>query len=113
MNQILWQAEAGIPRRTATVRGASELGVPASLDITAAVSDQVDLRGQASYIQLHVPGAGPVLAWVGVPGGGQRDGRFIHPRSGQTWPWGELHHAVKYAVDYASDAATAAGRATR
>ena len=55
MQQILWQAHPGIPRRPATVGGANELGVPASLDVAAAVSDKTDLRGQASYMQLVVP----------------------------------------------------------
>ena len=110
MAQILWQAEPGSPRRTATVRGANELGVPPSWDVTA-VSDHVDLRGQASYIQLSVPGVGPALAWVGVPGGGQRDGRFIHPLTGRTWPWGQLHHAVKHAVDFAEEALESAAPA--
>src|SRR5215203_5615717 len=101
MTQKLWQAESGTPRRRATVGSASELGVPAALVITAAVSDKSDLRSQASYMQLVVTGAGPVLAWVGVPGGGQRDGCYIHPQSGRTWPWGQRHQAVKYAVDFA------------
>ncbi|WP_072912313.1 hypothetical protein [Geodermatophilus obscurus] len=109
MQQVLWQAQPGFSRRTATVRGAGDLGVPATVDIMAAVSDQDDLRGQASYIQLSVPGVGPALAWVGVPGGGQRDGRFVHPLSGETWPWGQLHCAVRFTIDYARDGGRAAG----
>src|SRR3712207_6238930 len=109
MPQILWQAHPGTARRPATVGSANEFGVPASLDITAAVSDKTDLRSQASYMQLVVPGAGPVLAWVGVPGGGQRDGCYIHPQSGRTWPWGQMHHAVKYAVDLVQERTAGAG----
>jgi hypothetical protein len=109
MDQELWQHEAGTPRRTATVPGASELGVSASLGITVAVSDKTDLRSQASYMQLVVPGVGPVLAWVGVPGGGQREGCYIHPQSGRTWPWGQKHHAVKYAVDFVQERTAGAG----
>ena len=97
MTYYLWQSARG-DRRSATVRGAGELGIPESLDILASVSDQVDLRGQASYILLDVPGVGPALAWVGVPGGGQRDGHYVHPASGKTWPWGELRLAVQQAV---------------
>jgi hypothetical protein len=111
MDQKLWRAEAGTPPRTAAVPGAGELGVPASLHITAAVSDQAGLRGQASYMQLVVPGVGPVLAWVGVPGGGQREGCYIHPQSRQTWPWGQRHQAVKYAVDFAHECITSAATA--
>jgi hypothetical protein len=107
--QHFWQAQSGSPRRPATVEGARELGIPASLDITAAVSDKTDLRSQASYMQLVVPGVGPVLAWVGVPGGGQRDGCYIHPQSGRTWPWGQMHHAVKYAVDFVQERTAGAG----
>jgi len=80
MTYVLWQAGDGTPRRDVSVRGASELGVPETLDILASVSDAEDLRAASRcYIQLSVPGAGPVLAWVGVPGGGQRAGHFIHP----------------------------------
>lgn len=104
MNYVLWQAGAGT-RREATVRGASELGIPENLDILASVSDHEDLRAQARcYVQLAVPGIGPVLAWVGLPGGGQRDGCFVHPASGKTWPWGKLSLAVEHAVEYAETA---------
>ncbi len=107
--QHLWQAEPGTPHRPATVDGANEPGVPAHLDITAAVSDKTDLRSQASYMQLVIPDVGPVLAWVGIPGGGQRDGCYVHPQSGRTWSWGELNHAVKYAVDFAHERTSGAG----
>ena len=52
-------------------------------------------------MQLSIPEVGPDLAWVGFPGGGQRDGWFIHPKSGRTWPWGQMTAAVQYAVQYA------------
>ena len=99
MTFVLWQKNPGEERRTATVRGGVEAGLPGELEIVAAVSEQEDLRSQARcYIQLEVPGVGPVLAWVGVPGGGQRAGRFVHPETGETWPWGELRLAVDHAV---------------
>lgn len=94
---MLWQAGPNEPKRTATVRGGGTDGIPADLDILAAVSEKQDLRGQASYIQLSVPGVGAVLAWVGLPGGGQRDGHFVHPESGRCWPWGQLKDAVAFA----------------
>lgn len=98
---MLWQTGPGQKRRTATVRPGDDPGpLPADLDIVASVSEGDDLRGQASYIQLDVPGAGPVLAWVGVPGGGPRDGCYVHPATGRTWPWGELRHAVRHALDH-------------
>ena len=97
---MLWQVVSG-ERREVTVRGASQLGVPEVLEILASVSEHEDLRVQGRcYIQLSVPGLGPVLAWVGLPGGGQRDGCFVHPRSGKTWKWGELRQAVKFAADF-------------
>lgn len=101
MTNVLWQSSPG-DRRSATVRGAEEFGLPRDLTIVASVSDAEDLRGQASYIQLSVPGIGPVIAWVGVPGGGQRDGHFIHPITGQTWPWGQLRKAVEHAIAFAT-----------
>ncbi|MFI5709015.1 hypothetical protein [Kribbella sp. NPDC051620] len=102
MTYVLWQAGPGEQRRDVSVRGAADLGLPQELTILAAVSDQQDLRTQArSYIQLAVPGVGPSLAWVGVPGGGQRDGCFVHPATGKTWPWGELRPAVQHAIDFA------------
>jgi hypothetical protein len=102
MTFVLWQAGAGEPQREATVRGASELGIPEKLDILASVSEQEDLRVQARcYIQLAVPGLGPVLAWVGSPAAGLRDGVYVHPASGRTWPWGELRLAVQHAVKFA------------
>jgi hypothetical protein len=55
MTYVLWQESPG-DRRTATVRGAGPLGLPESVSIVAAVSDPEDLRGQAFYIQLAVPG---------------------------------------------------------
>jgi hypothetical protein len=101
MTYVLWQAGPGEPRRDATVRGASELGIPEALDIVASVSDQEDLRARARcYIQLAVPGVGPALAWVGLPGGGLREGVYVHPASGKTWPWGELRLAVQHAVRF-------------
>lgn len=113
----MWQREPGKPARTATVQHASRLGLPTKVEIAASVSDQRAcscpqrepcLRHGCSYMQISVPGLGPVLAWVGLPGGGQRDGWFIHPASGRTWPWGEMTPAVQYAVQYAQ--ATGAGR---
>jgi hypothetical protein len=104
MEFVLWQAEAGQSPRTATVRGAFELGVPNELVIRASVSTTEDLRGSAAYIQLEIPSVGPALAWVGVPGGGQRDGHFVHPASGRSWPWGELRHAVVFAIEYVGSA---------
>ncbi len=100
--QILWQAQPGEQPRPARVRYPDNLEQgPSRLTITAAVSDREDLRGQAAYIQLNVPDVGPVLAWVGIPGGRQRDGRFVHPMSGRTWAWGELHEAVRFAISEA------------
>jgi hypothetical protein len=103
MAYVLWQSSPGDTKDTAVhVRGAEELGLPTRLGIVASVSDQEDLRSNSRcYIQLSVPGVGPVLAWVGVPGGGQRDGHFIHPATGATWPWGQLVHAVQHAVEQA------------
>src|SRR5690606_14508656 len=98
VSYVLWQTN-GADHRDVTVRGAAELGVPDKLQIIAAVSESEDLRTHGRcYIQLDIPGAGPVLAWVGVPGGSQRDGHFIHPRSGRTWPWGELRLAVQFSL---------------
>lgn len=100
MGLVLWQSDS-TEHREVTVRGASELGVPDELEILASVSESGDLRAPGRcYIQLSVPGVGPALAWVGVPGGGQRDGHFVHPQSGRTWPWGELRFAVQFAEAY-------------
>ncbi len=102
MTYVLWQAGPGESRRDVSVRGAAELGIPQELSILAAVSEQEDLRREArSYIQLAIPGVGPALAWVGVPGGGQRNGCFVHPATGKTWNWGELRFAVQYSIDFA------------
>jgi hypothetical protein len=102
MTFVLWQTGPGEPRRTASVRGERSAGVPARLHILASVSDAADLRGPAAYIQLSVPRVGPVLAWVGVPGGGQRDGHFVHPETGTAWPWGQLKDAVEFALGHAA-----------
>lgn len=103
MTYVLWQAAPGDTREGHVhVRGADEQGVPPRLDILASVSEEESLvLGSRSYIQLSIPGVGPALAWVGVPGGGHRDGHFVHPATGRTWPWGQLVHAVKHAVEHA------------
>ena len=100
---VFWQPSPGDTKDGAVhVCGAEEFGLPTRLSILAAVSDHDDLRANSRcYIQLSVPGVGPVLAWVGVPGGGQRDGHFIHSETGATWPWGRLVDAVRHAIEHA------------
>jgi len=85
VSQVLWQMEPGDRPRTATVHSSPELDLPKKIEITASVSDY-EPAPRRLYMQLSVPGPGPVLAWVGVPGGGQRDGHFIHPITGRLWP---------------------------
>jgi len=102
MTQVLWQRMPGENARPATVHSSPGLDLPQKIEITASVSDEKPLRRGVSYMQLSVPGVGPVLAWVGVPGGGQRDGHFIHPISGRVWPWHQMRDAVEYAIEYAN-----------
>jgi hypothetical protein len=102
MNYVFWQASPGDTKAGSVhVNGAEELGLPTRLSILASVSDHEDLRASRCYEQLDVPGVGPVLAWVGVPGGGQRDGHWVHPQTGATWPWGQLVAAVRHAIEHA------------
>ena len=99
MAYVFWEGTRQDLRKV-TVRVAEELAVPAVLYVVASLSDTSDLRGRASYIELHIPDVGADLAWIGVPGGKANEGHFIHPKSGRTWPRGDLNHAVRFALDY-------------
>lgn len=100
MTYYLWQADSATPPPTLTVHADPDEQVPNELRILVSLNAQQDMTGASHYMQFAVPGAGPVLAWVGVPGGAERMGHFVHPASGRTWPWKQLREAVRYATGH-------------